>query len=93
MNIDDTKVMSRILNSTLAFAVPMIAINLVVVLLEVGMLRRDVSNPAGCAVRAHARLCEGDSSRTEPLKIGRDDEIGEIADSYNQMTGGHPPVR
>lgn len=87
IDIDDTKVLSRIFDNTLAFAVPMIAINLLVVLVEVGLLRRDISKPLGVLSERMRSFVESGASRTVALRIGRNDEIGDIADSYNQMTG------
>lgn len=86
IDVDNNLVTSRIFDNTLAFAVPMIAIELVVVLLGVGMLKRNVSNPLRLLSERMRGFVQDGVKHDEPLELGRTDEIGEICESYNQMT-------
>ncbi|MBR3317819.1 MAG: PP2C family protein-serine/threonine phosphatase [Atopobiaceae bacterium] len=92
IDVDDSELLGKIFDNTLAFAIPMIAINMGVVVIEVVMLRRDVSNPLKVVSARMRGFVRRESSREgesheEPLEMKRDDEIGEICDSYNKMTG------
>ena len=91
IDIDDTAITRNIIDNTLVFAIPMIVINALVVLLEVAMLKHDVSNPLHVLSNRMRGFVQSEASRQEsmqqePLKIGKDDEISDIADSYNTMT-------
>ena len=86
VDLDATRVAERIRNSTLSFAVPMIAINALVVLVEVALLKRDVSDPLRVLSGRMASFVERGAADDAPIEIGHDDEIREIADAYRQMT-------
>ena len=85
IDVDDQAIMSDILEHTLAFAIPMIVIDVLIVLLGVLMLKRNVSDPLNVLSTRMRGYVENRSSHEEPLRIGKDDEISEIADSYNKM--------
>ena len=86
IDIDDAVVTDRIFDNTLSFAIPMIVINVLVVMLEFGLLKRNVVNPLRIVSERMRGFVEHDASHEEPLRMGRNDEIGEIANSYNKMT-------
>ena len=86
IDLDATRIQDRIRNSTLSFAIPMIAINALVVLAEVALLKRDVSDPLRELSGRMRSFVERGARDVEALEIGHDDEIREIADSYRQMT-------
>ena len=86
VDLDATRIQSRIHNSTLSFAIPMIAIDVLVVLLEVLLLKRDVSDPLRLLSGRMRSFVEGGATAEGPLELGHDDEIGEICQSYRQMT-------
>ena len=87
IDVDDKLITTRIFDNTLSFAVPMIVIEIIVVFLSVGMLKRNVSNPLR-VVSEHMRgFVQNGTTHVETLTVGKDDEISEIAESYNKMTG------
>lgn len=87
IDIDDQAVMGEIYEHTLAFAIPMIVINAIMVLLGVFALKKSVSDPLNVLSTRMRGYVKDHTSDAEPLKIGRDDEISDIADSYNKMNG------
>ena len=73
-------------DNALSFAVPMIVILVLVIAMELYLLNSNVVNPLR-VVSSRMRTFIGDRARhDEPLQLGRNDEIGEIADSFNKMT-------
>ena len=73
-------------DNALAFAIPMIAALILTIGIGLYMLNRNIVQPLRVvSSRMHTFLADSMSNEA-PLALGRDDEIGEIADSFNQMT-------
>lgn len=51
------------------------------------VLKKSVSDPLNVLSTRMSGYVKDHTSDAEPLKIGRDDEISDIADSYNKMNG------
>ncbi len=85
-DINESEIEKSLFHNTLAFAVPMVIVISGIIVLEVVYLKRGVSNPLH-EVSEHMRLyTENGIHDDEPLRLGHDDEIAEISNSFNQMT-------
>ena len=86
IDVDDRVILRYILDNTLAFAIPMVIINILMALAQFLLLKLHVSDPLREVAQRMCSFVEGGVTNEEPLKLGRDDEIGEIANAYNKMT-------
>lgn len=74
-----------VLNDIRTSIVVLALLSAVVVSLLATILARGVARPISI-VTERARLIAGGSTSVEPLEVSRDDEIGELASSFNEMT-------
>ena len=85
-DINGTSVRDSIFDNTLAFAIPMCAIILGVLAIQVAFLKKSVADPLLVVSKRMRCFTDGNMGESEPIQLGNKDEIAEIANSFNQMS-------
>ena len=79
-------IVTSVNDNALSFAVPMITILMLVIALEILLLQRDVVRPLRVVSSKMRNFIQDRARDNTPLDFARNDEIGEIAESFNQMS-------
>lgn len=86
VDFDTAAEQKDILNTTIGFSVPLIIVITAIVLIEIAILKKSVSNPLRELAGRMRRFTQDGIQNQEHVEVGKTTEMADIATSFNQMT-------